>query len=230
MEQHSSTTSPKHPVEQGVTSMRSICREGLATREAIRVPRDVAEDILGKPYSGTFADDQVIRVTLATDPGCPGWIRESRESFHDQQALVLLGPVLEEPDTSTSSNQAFAAGVAYGLRSAVRELDDGGVAEIERQAEIMEARAEGKPVDVAPMTSSAPAAGNVLAVDDIEGTLLRCRSLLAFASQAMTDRAESPNASIEDAEHGMAMLLDQVNEGLRDAAAQVSEQRVRRSA
>ncbi|MCC5871524.1 MAG: hypothetical protein JJU22_03930 [Gammaproteobacteria bacterium] len=78
-------------------------------------------------------------------------------------------------------------------------------------------------------TSAPPAAGNALVVDDAEGTLNRCRAMLAFASQSLTDREQSADAWIQGAELGLAYLLDQVDEGLRDAVAQVNEQTRRRA-
>lgn len=103
--QHSiETTSPRHPVDQGVAGMLTTCSDGRRAHEAIRVPLEVCEDILGRSYSNTFADDQVIRVTLATDPNCPAWIRDGRKLFQDDRALYFVRHEESQPCDASSSN------------------------------------------------------------------------------------------------------------------------------
>ena len=69
---------------------------GYGRREAIQLPWDVVEAILGHPHEGSAEDDARLIEALVRS-GAPGWVRTA-EGWVDEHGWGLIGPRIEEVD------------------------------------------------------------------------------------------------------------------------------------
>lgn len=63
--------------------------------EAVQIPWDLVEEILGHTHEGTPENDQALVRCLIAQPDCPAWVDDA-EGWVDENGWGLIGPRKEE--------------------------------------------------------------------------------------------------------------------------------------